>query len=72
MSKEMIRIHDVETGEVIDREMTTEEMAQLAKDRAETEATKAKVEAAQTAKQSGIAKLAALGLTADEISGLLG
>ena len=66
MTKEMIRIHDVETGEVIDREMTTEELTQLAKDRAEVEATKAKVEAAETAKKSGIAKLGALGLTADE------
>lgn len=72
MSKEMIRIHDVETGEVIDREMTTEELAQLAKDRAEAEATKAKVEAADTAKKSAIAKLAALGLSADEVNALIG
>jgi hypothetical protein len=72
MAKEMIRIHDVETGEVIDREMTTEELAQLAKDRAEVEATKAKFEAALAAKKSAIEKLAALGLSADEVNALLG
>jgi hypothetical protein len=41
MSNPMIRIHNVETGEVIDREMTTAEFTQYKKDQAASEAMKA-------------------------------
>ena len=72
MTKEMIRIHDVETGEIIDREMTIEEIAQLVKDREERETTIAKVQAAEAAKASAKAKLSALGLTEDEVQSITG
>jgi hypothetical protein len=62
------------TGEVIERPLTAEELAQREADAAafaaaevEREATKA---AAQAAKESAQAKLAALGLTAEEIAAL--
>lgn len=70
MAKEMIRIHDAETGEILDREMTAEEVEQLAKDRAEFKATTEKVEAAQAAKVSALAKLGALGLTQEELNAI--
>ena len=63
-----------ETGEVIERPLTTEEIAQREADaaaaaviEAEREATEA---AALAAKESAQAKLAALGLTAEEIAAL--
>lgn len=62
------------TGEVVERPLTTEEIAQREVDAAaqvvaEAERTAA-AEAAATAKASAQAKLAALGLTADEIAAL--
>jgi hypothetical protein len=63
-----------ETGEVIERPLTTEELTQREADaaayaaaEAERKATEA---AAQVAKESAQAKLAALGLTAEEIAAL--
>jgi membrane protein involved in colicin uptake len=63
-----------ETGEVIERPLTAEEIAQREADaaayavrKAEEDAAKA---AAEAAKASAEAKLAALGLTADEIAAL--
>lgn len=70
MSNPMIRIHNTETNEIIDREMNAKELVQLEKDRVEFEATAAKLEAAKTAKSSAFAKLAALGLTPEEISAI--
>jgi hypothetical protein len=63
-----------ETGEVIERPFTAEEIAQRKADAiafaaAEAERTAA-AEAAATAKASAQAKLAALGLTAEEIAAL--
>ena len=62
------------TGEVIERPLTAEEIAQREVDAAEAEARKAEEEAAkaaeEAAKASAQAKLAALGLTADEIAAL--
>jgi hypothetical protein len=64
-------IHNVESGEIIDRDMTTAELTQHKKDvelgKAELQAKKDKAEA----KASAEAKLAALGLTADEIAALI-
>ena len=60
------------TGEVTERELTAAELAQREVDAAEFAARKAEedaaAEAAAAAKASGQAKLAALGLTADEIA----
>ena len=63
-----------ETGEVIERPLTAEEIAQREADiaafAAEQAARKAAEAAAAEAKASAQAKLAALGLTADEIAAL--
>jgi FMN-dependent NADH-azoreductase len=68
MSKKLVI--DVETGEVIEREMNAEEIAQLEADKANTE-TEKEAEAAKAAeKAAAIAKLAALGLTEDDLKAL--
>jgi len=59
----MIRIHNIETDEVIDREMTNAEYTQHLKDVAELEARKAEAEAKATAKTALLSKL---GITAEE------
>jgi hypothetical protein len=65
-----------ETGEVIERPLTAEEIAanEAAAAQAEADAKAAEEEAAAkaAAKASAQAKLATLGLTADEVSALLG
>ena len=62
------------TGEVIERPLTAEELAQREVDAAAGLAAEAariaELEAAQAAKESANAKLAALGLTAEEIAAL--
>ena len=62
------------TGEVVERPLTAEEIAQREADAAAFTAQKAEEEAAlaaaEAAKASAQAKLAALGLTADEIAAL--
>jgi len=69
MTKPMIRIHNVTTDEIIDREMTDAEFeayqAQQAIDAAEAQAQLDKLAARQ-------AVLDKLGLTADEVAALLG
>ncbi len=63
-----------ETGEVTERPLTAEELAQREADAAAYAAAEAEraaaAEAAQAAKESAQSKLAALGLTADEIAAL--
>jgi len=72
MTKPMIRIHDMATDEIIDREMNEEEFTAYKADKVEAEA-RAKAEADKlAAKQSAQAKLAALGLTADEVAAIVG
>jgi hypothetical protein len=68
-TKPMVRIHNMETNEVIDREMTDDEFAQYEADKAEQAAKQAEVEAKATARQ---AILDRLGLTADEAALILG
>jgi Pyruvate/2-oxoacid:ferredoxin oxidoreductase gamma subunit len=74
MTKPTRLIINCETKEQIEVELTDEEIAQLEEDRVKAEADKAErdaVEAATAAaKASAQAKLAALGLTAEEISAL--
>jgi hypothetical protein len=70
MSKPTIRIHNVETDEIIDREMTN---AEFAKYEAEQEAESIKAteaEAKSEAKVAAQAKLAALGLTVEDLQAL--
>jgi hypothetical protein len=64
-----IRIHNVETNEIIDREMTTDELAIIEADQTIIAAEKAEAEAKATAKQALLDKL---GITADEAKLLLG
>ncbi|MEI6567302.1 MAG: hypothetical protein WCR20_11530 [Verrucomicrobiota bacterium] len=70
MSNPIIRIHNSETDEIIDREMTDEEYALWTQQKAE-DAAKAKAEAkTETDKAAALAKLTALGLTADDLKAL--
>ncbi len=68
MSNPIIRIHNTDTGEIIDREMNAEELVQLAKDKAQAAqyAAQAEAKAAQKA-----ALLDRLGITEDEAKLLL-
>jgi hypothetical protein len=63
-------ILDAATGEVTERPLTANEIAQRELDIAEAEARQAEAEAKATARKSALAKLAALGLTADEVAAL--
>ena len=63
-------IFDAATGEVTERPFTADEIAERAERQAEAEARQAEAEAKATARESALAKLAALGLTADEVAAL--
>jgi hypothetical protein len=69
MTKPLITIHNVETDEIITREMNAEEYAQYEKDIVDTQARESEAAAKSTARQ---AILDRLGLTADEAATLLG
>jgi hypothetical protein len=65
-----IKIHNAETGEVVEREMNDEELTKLDRVQEESEArAKAQTEAAAK-KAAAEAKLAALGLDADDLKAL--
>ena len=64
----MKTIHDLETNEVIVREMTAEEVAQYNADMAQEQARKQAVLDKEAAKQAVLTKL---GLTAEEVAALL-
>ena len=68
-NKPIIRIHNVETDEVIDREMTDAEFAQYETDQAANAAAQAEAESKAVQRQ---AILDRLGLTADEAKLILG
>jgi hypothetical protein len=70
MNKPMIRIHNTETDEIIDREMTNAEFAQYKADQIEAKAKLAEAEAKVAAKTAAQAKLAALGLTVEDLTAL--
>ena len=69
MAKPMIRIHNTETDEIIDREMTAAEFKQYEAEQKEQATAKAEAEAKATAKA---AILDRIGLTADELKTILG
>ena len=69
MTKPIIKIHDAETGEVIEREMTKTEADQYAKDNAQAIAKETAIAEAATQKAVLLAKL---GITEDEARLLLG
>jgi hypothetical protein len=65
----IVRIHNTETNEIIDREMNDAEFAQYEADQALQTAARAEAEAKATARQ---AILDRLGLTAEEAALILG
>lgn len=69
MTKPLIKEHNVETGEVIEREMNAEELAQWEADKVQAQAEAQALAAKESARQ---AILDRLGLTADEAALLLG
>lgn len=68
MTKQLIRVHNTETNEVIDREMNKEELAQWESNQASFAAVQAEEETKETAKAILLAKL---GITAEEAKLLL-
>lgn len=68
MNKPMIRFHNTETDEIIDRQMNDDEFAKWQKDKAEAEA---RIEAEVQAASAKAALLERLGITADEARFLL-
>lgn len=71
-NRPQISIHDIATDQVIVREMTEDEFAQYQIDVANMQAEAEKFDAHLAAKESAIAKLAALGLTEDEAKAIIG
>ena len=68
---ELIAIEfDALTGETTERELTAEEIAQHELDVANALAQQSEAEAKAAARESALAKLADLGLTAEEIAAL--
>jgi hypothetical protein len=70
MATPQIKIVNSETGEETLRDMNAAELAQLAKEVAEREALEQAEAEAQAKKAAAEAKLAALGLTADDLKAL--
>ena len=68
-TRPMVRIHNIEIDEVIDREMNDAEFAQYEADQAKQATAKAEAEAKANAKA---ALLTRLGITAEEAQLLLG
>ena len=70
MTKPMIRIHDLKTNKIVDREMTNAEFLEYEANQAAQEVLKTEADLKAAARASALAKLAALGLSADEIAAL--
>ena len=66
----MIRIHDLATDEIIDREMNDAEFAQYEAEKAAQAIAQAEAEAKAQAKATAEGKLAELGLTTDDLRAL--
>jgi c-di-AMP phosphodiesterase-like protein len=67
MSRPMTRIHNADTGEIIDREMTEQEFEEYVKHNEVLQNMKVLEDEARATAE---AKLAALGLTADDLKAL--
>jgi len=70
MKKPIILVHNVATNEAIEREMTDEEFAIYEADQEKIKIEYEKQLAKENARESALAKLAALGLTPEEIAAL--
>jgi DNA-binding NarL/FixJ family response regulator len=70
MANEKAIDYDATTGELVERELTEEETAELKKFQVDAKKFNDSIEAKVSAKESAIAKLAKLGLTEEEIASL--
>jgi hypothetical protein len=70
MTKPTIRIHDLATNEIIDREMTDSEFEAHKLQQAIDAAYAKEMQEAEAAKEAAQAKLAALGLTTEDLKAL--
>jgi hypothetical protein len=70
MTTPIITIHNVETGEVEIREMNETELLEAAAEKVANDVIKDAQAEAEAAKESAKAKLAALGLTTDDLKAL--
>ena len=70
MTNLMTVIHNTETGEIIERKMNAAEIAQLEKEKAQKLANQQAEIAKAAEKATAQAKLAALGLTTDDLKAL--
>ena len=70
MTKPMIRIHNAETNEIIDREMNDEEIVTYEADQKAEKLLQEAIAKAAAKKAAAEAKLLALGLTADDLKAL--
>jgi len=72
MSKPIITIHNTATNEIIDREMTNAEYKLYEANIEENAQREAEAQAKAEAKAAAKSKLAALGLTDDEVTAIIG
>jgi len=70
MSNPTVTIHNVETGEIETREMNEQELQQWTTEKVANDAIKATEAAKELAKEAAQAKLAALGLTTEDLKAL--
>jgi len=70
MTKPTIKIHNVETGEIIERDLTAEEIKQSIADEEASKKRQQAFQAVEAEKQAAQSKLAALGLTTDDLKAL--
>ena len=70
MSKPTIQIHNIETNEIIEREMNADELAKYNEGIQLANEMKAEAAAKAQAKATAEGKLAALGLTTDDLRAL--
>jgi hypothetical protein len=72
MSKPLIKIHNVLTNEIVEREMNDDEYFVWQKDQAESATRQAEQDAKAAAKESALTKLQALGLSEAEAKQIVG
>ena len=70
MTKPTIKIHNVETGEIIERELSAEEIKQSIADEESSKKRQESIASDEAKKQAAQAKLEALGLTTDDLKAL--
>lgn len=72
MTNPITKIVNATTGEQVEREMNAKELAQWESDRVASQTAQAEQAAKDSSRQSALDKLAALGLTPEEISAITG